>query len=173
MDWKYLFTSFEGRIGRLRWWAGLIGLSLAGGLFFAVMSPDRSSASQILALLTGSAVFIYAWIALMKKRLNDRERPIWYLYVFLAPGFISNVLFVTGLGYNMTDMGGAQVPILTTLSWIISGAAYVVGIWSLVELGILKGTTGQNLYGPDPLASDTGKKIQENTIQARLRLKDS
>jgi uncharacterized membrane protein YhaH (DUF805 family) len=29
--------------------------------------------------------------------------------------------------------------------------SFAIGIWALIELGILKGTTGPNQHGPDPL----------------------
>jgi len=36
--------------------------------------------------------------------------------------------------------------------WILINIIPVIGwIWSLVETGFLKGTTGSNQYGPDPL----------------------
>ena len=36
--------------------------------------------------------------------------------------------------------------------WILIGLIPIIGgIWILVELGFLKGTDGENRYGPDPL----------------------
>ena len=36
--------------------------------------------------------------------------------------------------------------------WILIGLIPIIGgIWTLVELGFLKGTDGANRYGPDPL----------------------
>ena len=32
--------------------------------------------------------------------------------------------------------------------------AFVIGIWGFIELGCLRGSIGQNRYGPDPLAPD-------------------
>ncbi|MFA5940502.1 MAG: DUF805 domain-containing protein [Sinimarinibacterium sp.] len=38
--------------------------------------------------------------------------------------------------------------------WVLIGLIPLIGaIWTLVECGILKGTEGQNRFGPDPLAS--------------------
>lgn len=38
--------------------------------------------------------------------------------------------------------------------WILIGFIPIIGtIWTLVELGFLKGTSGNNRYGPDPLES--------------------
>jgi len=40
--------------------------------------------------------------------------------------------------------------------WILITLIPIVGdIWSLIENGFLKGTTGDNRFGPDPLAKDS------------------
>ena len=36
--------------------------------------------------------------------------------------------------------------------WWVQIINLVLGVWALVELGCLKGTTGDNQYGTDPLA---------------------
>ena len=41
----------------------------------------------------------------------------------------------------------------STLGMILGLLSLVIGIWALVELGILKGTDGPNQHGPDPLAN--------------------
>lgn len=35
------------------------------------------------------------------------------------------------------------------------GVELAIGIWGLIELGLLRGTEGQNQYGPDPMAQTT------------------
>jgi uncharacterized membrane protein YhaH (DUF805 family) len=35
---------------------------------------------------------------------------------------------------------------------ITRGAATIISLWAFVELYILRGTVGDNRYGPDPLA---------------------
>ena len=59
------------------------------------------------------------------------------------------------LGLTMTtvDIGGVAVPQMTTLGTIIALAGLPIGIWALIELGILKGTEGPNQHGPDPLGA--------------------
>jgi uncharacterized membrane protein YhaH (DUF805 family) len=37
---------------------------------------------------------------------------------------------------------------------VLGLAAFVVSIWGLVELGFLRGTSGPNRFGPDPLKHD-------------------
>jgi uncharacterized membrane protein YhaH (DUF805 family) len=37
--------------------------------------------------------------------------------------------------------------------FVFAIAGFAISIWALVELGFLRGTSGPNDYGPDPLAS--------------------
>jgi uncharacterized membrane protein YhaH (DUF805 family) len=172
MDLRFLFTSFQGRIGRQQWWIGsIILLAAAIILYFLVMpflgmhmiptidpaaSPDamiglmrRMAIGQ--AVLT--AILAYPVTALMKKRLNDRDRPDWLIYVFWAPTVIGLLLGLTGLGYTVTDMGAMTMPSPTALNMVVSLAGFAIGLWALVELGFFKGTAGPNQHGPDPLAA--------------------
>ena len=171
MDWKFLYTSFEGRIGRQQWWLGsialvvvaiilyiivmpVIGLSMMGGFDpaggpGAMMGMMRKAAFAHLVL---TAIFAYPVTALMRKRLNDRDRPAWFVYVFWAPTVLGILLGLTGMGYTVADMGGMTVPAPSSLGWIVNLASLVIGLWALVELGILRGTAGQNQHGPDPAA---------------------
>ena len=36
--------------------------------------------------------------------------------------------------------------------WQLIAAVPLIGIWALIENGFLRGTSGQNRFGPDPLA---------------------
>jgi uncharacterized membrane protein YhaH (DUF805 family) len=40
----------------------------------------------------------------------------------------------------------------TGLDFVFQVASLALSIWALVELGFLRGTSGQNRYGSDPLA---------------------
>jgi uncharacterized membrane protein YhaH (DUF805 family) len=63
------------------------------------------------------------------------------------------LLGLFGLTMTMTDMGGGvMMPGYTSIGMILGLVSLVVGIWALIELGILKGTEGPNQHGPDPLA---------------------
>lgn len=129
-----LFTSFEGRINRQKWWLGLIVLVIAEWvimfiitMFFGASMPAEvdpnamgySASYQLgavgtIILLIILIPFIWAGLALSAKRWHDRGKSAW---------------------------------------WILIGLIPLVGaIWTLVENGFLKGTEGPNQYGPDPLA---------------------
>jgi uncharacterized membrane protein YhaH (DUF805 family) len=132
MDWKYLFTSLDGRIGRQQWWLGVIVLVVIqwivgfviGMLFGTEMPPDPEmagfGASYSLGLVGGLIMFIvmlpllWASITLYAKRWHDRGKSGWWSLIMLVP---------------------------------------IVGfLWILIELGMLRGIEGANQYGPDPLA---------------------
>jgi uncharacterized membrane protein YhaH (DUF805 family) len=133
MDWKYLFTSFEGRINRKPFWLGLLILMatqwIVGILLFAavglslmsgadpVMSPRDVFLLKILGVLLPlvvTLVFLYPSVAIYTKRWHDRGKSGWWMLI----------LFIPLLGF----------------------------VWFLVECGFLPGTAGPNQYGNDPLA---------------------
>lgn len=158
-----IFTGFEGRINRAKWWIGVIILAVIAIIINLILNavlgastvdptqPDAISSmvrKMSIAQLITFAIIIYPGLALAIKRLNDRDRPRWFAYVFYAPTVLAILAGLAGL--TMTMDGG--MPSNTTIGWILSILSLVVGIWALIELGILKGTEGPNQHGPDPLA---------------------
>ena len=116
MDWKYLFTSLEGRIGRQSFWMGVIAfavVAIIATVLDMVIGTRMSNGLGVIGLIV-DIVFIYPAIMLYAKRWHDRGKSGWWTLIGLVP--------------------------------------IIGGIWLLVELGFLKGTSGQNQYGPDPLA---------------------
>ena len=133
MDWKYLFTSFEGRINRKPFWLGLLVLIAAqwsvGILLFAAVGlllmsgagPEMSPRDMFLLKIFGmllplvvTLVFLYPSVAIYTKRWHDRGKSGWWMLI----------LFIPLLGF----------------------------VWFLIECGFLQGTEGPNQYGSDPLA---------------------
>jgi uncharacterized membrane protein YhaH (DUF805 family) len=85
-DWKYLFTSFDGRIARETFWVGLavlvtvnIGLSLIGAFLAMIFGP-----LSYLAMLASLAT-IYPAAALNAKRWHDLGKSGWWSLVALVP----------------------------------------------------------------------------------------
>ena len=75
------------------------------------------------------------------QRLHDRDRSAWWWLLFV-PG--SSVLG-----------GAAEVVDDPGLALMLFVAALSVSIWAIVELGVLRGSTGDNRYGPDPLSVES------------------
>lgn len=173
MDFKYLLTSFQGRIGRQQWWMGTIVMIAVALILYFVLMPILGMSMMMgfdpaggpgammgmmrrvaFGQLIMTAILAYPATALMKKRLNDRDRPDWYLYVFWAPTVVNLLLGLTGLSFTTTDSGGGMMmPRPSSLSMIVGLASLVIGLWALVELGFFKGTSGPNQHGPDPVAA--------------------
>jgi uncharacterized membrane protein YhaH (DUF805 family) len=133
MDWKYLFTSFEGRINRKPFWLSVLALIVVEWILMLVlgvvlgtsmmagvdpnMAPDQAAAMAtkgMIPIVIVSLVFLYPALAIYAKRWHDRGKSGWWTLIGLVP--------------------------------------VIGGIWLLVELGFLRGTEGPNQYGNDPLA---------------------
>lgn len=118
MDWRYLFTSIQGRINRQKFWIGAVILaviSIIASILDAVFGLPRLGgqySSGPIGLVV-SLILIYPSVALTAKRWHDRNKSAWWILINIIP----------------------------VIGWI----------WSLVENGFLKGTSGPNNYGPDPL----------------------
>lgn len=160
MNWTWLFFGFDGRINRAKFWLAVLVFFIAALVIaFAIfpllglsMMMMGASAGGAVAGLIVTLVFAYPWTAVMVKRLKDRDRPMWLVAVFWAPTVLNTLGQLTGTTVSMQSMGGQQVMMPNTGGWIISLLSFVIGVWALVELGILKGTPGPNQHGPDPLA---------------------
>lgn len=160
MDFKYLYLRTEGRISRKTFWLGSIVLSL--GVFLiglAVFVPlvffgqrfmsDFRVASQVLMglNLVLAAAYAYPGYCLAVKRRHDRNSRGWDLLGYMAASGAMLVAFVI-VAANGTISSVRFSPV----SWLGYGIqAY--GIYMLVVLGFLKGTSGANSYGPDPLTT--------------------
>jgi uncharacterized membrane protein YhaH (DUF805 family) len=133
MDWKYLLTSFEGRISRQPFWLSVLVLFIAQwvimivlGMLFGVslmggMDPTLNPEAAASAAMSGMApiiiislLFLYPALAVYTKRWHDRGKSGWWTLILLIP--------------------------------------FIGALWFLVECGFLRGTEGPNQYGNDPLA---------------------
>ncbi|WP_337659890.1 DUF805 domain-containing protein [Anderseniella sp. Alg231-50] len=119
-----LFLSMNGRIGRGKFWIGILALMVAAFLLsfllgmIGLMSVDETGmpvgAGYWIGLLILMAVTIWPSICIYGKRFHDRDKSAWWMLIGLVP--------------------------------------IVGGIWLLVECGLLQGTDGPNRFGADPVA---------------------
>lgn len=169
--WSWMLA-FEGRISRLSWWLGMFivtGVLIAASLamatalnaFFAnhpeveqqLSNPDWATSKEAAPLLfklglwaigPSLLVLLGLWsiVALSVKRLHDRGLSTWLILVVVLP-FLG--AFLSPAAAEQFGLGDTAV----RLAFLLLMAS---AIWSVLQFGILKGETGPNQHGPDPLA---------------------
>ncbi|MGA7036957.1 MAG: TorF family putative porin, partial [Pseudolabrys sp.] len=158
-EWLELLFGFRGRINRAKYWltfliyfVALFALYILFGLFFP--SPQIPWAS-FLTFAIPFILIVISSVALAIKRLHDRNKSGWWLLVFyLLPGVIDNI------------------GMYTAVQLVFHLARIALSIWALVELGFLRGPSGSNKYGPDPLAPKkvhpgAGKDLRHQSMSVR------
>lgn len=121
-----LFLSMDGRIGRGKFWLGILGLIVAylilSSILFisGLMSVDPETGMPMgsgywIGSFILAAAIIWPSLCIYGKRFHDRDKSAW---------------------------------------WVLIGLVPLVGpIWLLIECGLLQGSDGANRFGPDPLAA--------------------
>jgi uncharacterized membrane protein YhaH (DUF805 family) len=118
---------FTGRSGRRDFW--LKGLLPVLGINVLTFVPVVPTGITIL--------YLWPFTAIHVKRLMDRDRSPWLFLLVLVPPISIRFLY----------------PFLDRSPWLllllsVNGVAVT---WLIIETWFLKGTTGQNRYGPDPV----------------------
>ena len=119
-----LFLLMDGRIGRGKFWLGILGLVVAYLILSSIllisglMSIDPETGNPVgsgywIGSLILAAAIIWPSLCVYGKRFHDRDKSAW---------------------------------------WVLIGLVPLVGpIWLLIECGLLQGSDGANRFGPDPL----------------------
>lgn len=153
----------------------LISVLLGGTIGSAVIALTQGKTTvdaikampQFLTFEVGACALyllgFYVGIAIATKRLHDRNKSAWWLLIFFALPLILQIpalQFLPTLFAHLADVMRAArdhlpppaLPVEPPLVVIGRGAATIIGLWAFVELYILRGTVGDNRFGPDPLA---------------------
>jgi uncharacterized membrane protein YhaH (DUF805 family) len=151
MKLRKILFSFEGRIGRGTYWLATLALIVAVlVLSFAPFLLNSEQAAVLMLALTSQFIWLLSlWpiLAVGAKRLHDRSKNGWWLLVFwllpfaLIVGGFSVALFDDPKTGRSGDFSTGLILVLVSLP---------PALWGIVELGILPGTKGPNLYGADP-----------------------
>jgi uncharacterized membrane protein YhaH (DUF805 family) len=140
MDFAYLFTSLDGHINRKAYWLAALVLLVVS---LVVQLPIWYAAGMQVTQIVG-LIFFWPGFALAVKRAHDRNRPTWLVAAFIGLVLLSSLMQIAGL--HETDPG-EPTGIFLALTLLIG----VFAIYGFIDWGLLKGTTGPNQYGPDPL----------------------
>jgi uncharacterized membrane protein YhaH (DUF805 family) len=152
IDWKHLFFGFQGRISRAPYWIGSLLLGITGGiailgLTFNIGGIEAATGIPadilVIPVFGVIAAMIFCSLAISVKRLHDRNKSGWWMALFYGVSALQAGAEETGMAGTPDDPNALGVT--------LAALSIVVGLWFLVELGFLKGTPGDNDYGPDPL----------------------
>jgi uncharacterized membrane protein YhaH (DUF805 family) len=168
MDWGNFLFGFDGRINRAKAWLWVLVsiisyaifwviLQFAFGvsLFSIVMAMGRDPSDVLKTPQIPLALFclfyvlmLFIGFAVSTKRLHDRNKgAIWLIPLLVVP-LVLNLGSAILMPPDMSSGMPAPNPIKIVLSLISLGLT----IWMFVEIYCLRGTEGENQYGPDPLA---------------------
>lgn len=101
IDFKYLFTSAEGRISRQQWWIGV------GILFlFSMVTTILFGNDGLVAFIIGILMMI-AGIMLHIKRCHDRDKSGWWCLLLFIP-FVGLIWAIIDLGILPGTVGANQ-----------------------------------------------------------------
>lgn len=139
MSIKELLFSFQGRIGRKTYWIwNVIYYVMIAGFVAGVNVLFPAIAHLLLPLFL--VVLLLPDLAITAKRWHDRGKSSWWLLL--------NIPLVVGrMTVPINDP--TQVGEPSMLSSAASLVALACGVFILVQCGFLKGTEGQNQYGPE------------------------
>ena len=139
MSIQALLFSFQGRIGRKTYWLwnvfyylAVIGLTVSTGALFPAYADTL--------LATFLFLLIIPDLAITAKRWHDRDKSSYWL-----------VLTIPLIAGRLASPATMELSSEPDISMIVSSfLGLVCGIWILVECGFMKGTSGDNQYGPEP-----------------------
>jgi uncharacterized membrane protein YhaH (DUF805 family) len=113
MDWKWLLTSFDGRINRAKFWTG-VGVLVLLGIVATVIdimvgsSIDVGGGAQMgIVSILASLASIYLALALYAKRWHDRDKSGWWSLIAIVP-FIGAIWILVELGMLEGTRGANQ-----------------------------------------------------------------
>ncbi|WP_039974650.1 DUF805 domain-containing protein [Vibrio jasicida] len=138
MSIKELLFSFQGRIGRKTYWMWNIIYYIMILGFGAGISKLFPAFSYIL-LPIFLLILLIPDLAITTKRWHDRNKSIYWLAL--------NIPLIIGRVATPMTNPAAQDP--STPQMMVASISLICGLWILVECGFLKGTVGQNNYGPE------------------------
>ena len=151
-----------GRIARSRFWLGLLGLviivsAIKFWLMTSLLGIDPLASAQVQLTRTGvelslliDLIFLFPTFVLLAKRFHDRNKSAAWSLPFL----LSSVATDGGILFGWLP---SQLPIdpasIKPEGMALAFGSTLIILWTVIELGCLRGTRGVNRFGADPLGS--------------------
>jgi len=105
VDWGSLLFSFEGRINRAKFWAGIVVIWVVPW-FLTVMAVAMRSTGMLWAAIVVYLITIWPSLAIHVKRWHDRDKSGWWVLIALIPlvgpiwSFVETGFLPGTVGYN-------------------------------------------------------------------------
>ncbi len=141
---EFLFGA-SGRINRAKYWRSVL-IYIGAGMMTAVILFTAAGIATPLVVVAIVVVVLplLLWgLSFTTRRLHDRNKSAWWLIVFYV---LPSALTQPAKFEWPTGIAG------TALQTILALAALALMIWGFVEIGCLRGNTGPNKYGSNPLS---------------------
>ena len=154
------YFSPSGRISRGWFWVGLLGLFafeivfnlwLATAMFGRDLldpaSGNLAKPARQLSLLI-NLIFLFPIFVVLAKRFHDRNKgAVWTIPFLLAYSALiaAAIMGVIPMDFPVDPAAVHPAGLAVASAWT------AVLIWVLIELGVIRGTKGQNRFGNDPL----------------------
>jgi len=143
------FFSFKGRLRRRDYWLCNLALGVAMGVIVGPLIIVLKIQPEDPRFQVATLVFLWPSIAILVKRIHDRDKTGWMAANYWVPSLVS-----TGLAF-LSDPEFAMWKVFVDIG------VGMVGLWYLVEFGFMDGTQGKNAYGPSPKGVEPTEKVAE------------
>ncbi len=104
---------------------GLHAAQYPQDILYVIEAAQHEFGPFVLLIILSWPIFLWSNFAVAVKRLHDRDKSAWWMLLWWAISAIGGI-FTFGI------------------------ASLAVGVWMLIELGVLEGTLGRNRYGESP-----------------------
>jgi uncharacterized membrane protein YhaH (DUF805 family) len=140
----WLLFSFRGRIGRAQWWLGCLLVFLVDMPAFCLqqLSAWDLYKEYFIPLTILTLVTAYVSFSVDAKRFHDRGRGAgWALFgtVLILLDIVQLCLWYLDIDRNAEYEYG------------LFGAELAMATWFIIYLGCIRGDSGPNQYGEDPV----------------------
>jgi uncharacterized membrane protein YhaH (DUF805 family) len=152
-----------GRISRSQYWLRFVLPYIAIVVVLRIashLSGRQSAAAVAISIILGIFSLVALWpsIAVLVKRIHDRDKSGWLVLVSLIPSMLFTILLFIWVGAAVIAVAAGQTataaPSLGVLGIVVILLALVVlgiHIWFFIEFGCMRGTIGANRFGADPV----------------------
>lgn len=142
------YFSPSGRISRSQYWLRYFVPILIIGMMLSLLQLVGGEGFQVLAGLF-QLIVLWPGIALLIKRIHDRNKSGWLVWVFYGPLILGMIFTIAA--FVAVALGSTEIAALGIISGALWIAVVIVAIWFFIEFGCMRGTVGVNQYGPDPV----------------------